>query len=195
MQRIFGARGAQKKSRTKRDEPIDRDNVARPQLPVGWQWATTDEIGHVQLGRQRSPKNRSKDFPVKYIRAANITVNGLDLTDVMDMEFSTDEVERYRLRSGDLVLSEASGSPEHVGKPAVWQEQMPVCCFQNTVIRLRPAIPISNFLLICFQSYYVNGVFAMIAGGVGINHLSAEKFSRRGAPFVPSIGADSPASP
>jgi hypothetical protein len=40
-------------------------------------------VGEVQLGRQRSPKNRSKDYPTKYIRAANITEKGLDLSDVL----------------------------------------------------------------------------------------------------------------
>lgn len=141
-------------------------------------WASTEQLGHIQLGRQRSPKNRSKDYPVKYIRAANITERGLELEDVLDMEFSPEEQARYRLRRGDLVLSEASGSPDQVGKPAVWQDQLPLCCFQNTVIRLRSAIEMSLYLLACFQSYYVNGVFAKLAGGVGINHLSADKFSR-----------------
>lgn len=141
-------------------------------------WASAEQLGHIQLGRQRSPKNRSKDNPVKYIRAANITERGLELEDVLDMEFSPEEQSRYRLRRGDLVLSEASGSPDQVGKPAVWQDQLPLCCFQNTVIRLRPTIEMSPYLLACFRTYYVTGVFAKVAGGVGINHLSAAKFSR-----------------
>jgi type I restriction enzyme, S subunit len=187
LQQMVEARRGLKKLRAKNVGSFDDDSAAQSELPAGWKLASIDEIGHVQLGRQRSPKNRSKEFPVKYIRAANITASGLDLRDVLDMEFSTDEVERYRLRAGDIVLSEASGSPEHVGKPAVWQEQMPICCFQNTVIRLRPVLPMSAFLLVCFQSYYVNGVFARIAGGVGINHLSAEKFSRLKVPLPPLV--------
>ena len=93
------------------------------------------------------------------------------------MEFNPAEQERYRLARGDLILSEASGSPEQVGKPAVWREEIPLCCFQNTVIRLRPSLDMSSFLFTCFLAYYVNGVFARVAGGVGINHLSAEKFA------------------
>lgn len=46
------------------------------------------------------------------------------------------------------------------------------------MIRLRPTLEISPYLLTCFQAYYVNGVFAKVASGVGINHLSADKFSR-----------------
>jgi type I restriction enzyme S subunit len=58
-----------------------------PPLPEGWTWASVEQLGEVQLGRQRSPKNVSKNFPTKYIRAANITERGLDLSDVLEMEF------------------------------------------------------------------------------------------------------------
>jgi type I restriction enzyme S subunit len=187
LQRILETRRSQWKGKGKYKEPAAPDTTDLPELPEGWVWATTQQLGQIQLGRQRSPKNRSKDNPVKYIRAANITERGLELKDVLDMEFSPDEQERYRLRRGDLVLSEASGSPDQVGKPAVWQDQLPLCCFQNTVIRLRPAVEMSAYLLLCFQSYYVNGVFAKVAGGVGINHLSADKFSRLHISLPPEV--------
>lgn len=166
-------------------EPLPADTSSLPDLPEGWTWASVEQLGMVQLGRQRSPKNRSKDHPVQYLRAANITEAGLDLSDVYDMEFSPEEQERYRLRNGDLVLSEASGSADQVGKPAVWRDQLPTCCFQNTVIRLRPVLNLSNYLVVCFKSYYASGVFAKVAGGVGINHLSAERFSRVVVPLAP----------
>jgi type I restriction enzyme S subunit len=185
LQRILETRRSQWKGKGKYKEPTASDTTDLPELPEGWVWATAEQLGHVQLGRQRSPKNRSKDYPVKYIRAGNITEAGLDLADVLDMEFVPAEQERYRLRRGDLVLSEASGSPDQVGKPAVWQDQLSLCCFQNTVIRLRPTIEMSPYLLTCFQSYYVNGLFARVAGGVGINHLSADKFSRVQVPVSP----------
>jgi type I restriction enzyme S subunit len=187
LKRILETRRSQWNGKGAYKEPTAPDTTDIPQAPAGWAWATTEQLGQVQLGRQRSPKNRSKENPVKYIRAANITESGLELSDVLDMEFSLQEQERYRLRRGDLLLSEASGSPDQVGKPSVWREQLPQCCFQNTVIRLRPAIPIWEYLLVCFQSYYVGGIFAKIAGGVGINHLSAAKFSQIAVPLPPEV--------
>ncbi|HVZ75210.1 MAG TPA: restriction endonuclease subunit S [Polyangia bacterium] len=156
-----------------------------PPLPAGWQWKRIEQLGHVQLGRQRSPKNRSSRFPTKYLRAANITEQGLDLSDVLDMEFRPEELSRYRLAAGDLVLSEASGSSAHVGKPAIWKEEIPNCAFQNTVIRLRPVGASSQYLLWLFTHYYRSGIFARVAGGVGINHLSAAKFSHLLVPVAP----------
>jgi type I restriction enzyme, S subunit len=87
---------------------------------------------------------------------------------------------------GDLVLSEASGSPTQAGKPAVWRDQLQGCCFQNTVIRCRPAGISSEYLLQAFRHYYFNSVFARLAAGVGINHLGAEKFSAIPVPICPT---------
>ena len=150
-----------------------------------WRLMRVDEIGDVQLGRQRSPKNRSAKFPTKYLRAANITERGLDLTDVLEMDFKPDERERYLLRPGDIVLSEASGSVSQVGKPAIWKGELPDCCFQNTVIRLRPKHADPKYLLWVFTHFYRNGLFAKVAAGVGINHLSATKFKQLEIPVPP----------
>ena len=148
-------------------------------LPHGWLWLTAGSVGIVQLGRQRSPKNRSKDYPTKYIRAANITEQGLYLDDVLDMDFLPHELNAYRLEKGDLVLSEASGSAAQVGKPAIWDDQIPNCCFQNTVVRHQPYCrDYAVYLLWLYRFFYVSGKFAQVAGGVGINHLSAFKFAQ-----------------
>ncbi len=170
---------------SKYKEPSSPDTTLLPALPDGWCWASVEQLGDVQLGRQRSPDNRSKDHPTKYIRAANLTENGLVLDDVLDMEFTPSERESYLLKLGDILLSEASGSPDQVGKPVVWHGELEGCCFQNTVIRLRPTIISSEYLLTVFQHLYFNKVFAQIAAGVGINHLSAGKFSRVAVPVPP----------
>jgi type I restriction enzyme S subunit len=43
----------------------------------------------------------------------------------------------------------------------------------------------SDYLLTTYKNYYFNGVFAKVAGGVGINHLSAAKFSKVCIPLPP----------
>jgi type I restriction enzyme S subunit len=166
-------------------QPSPPDTSDLPVLPVGWCWTNVEQVGDVQLGRQRSPKNRSNKYPTKYIRAANLTESGLDITDVLDMEFQPRELETYQLKAGDVLLSEASGSPDQVGKPAVWNDEIEKCCFQNTVIRLRPARVHSDYALTVFRHYYRNKMFAKVAAGVGINHLSAAKFSLLPFPLAP----------
>jgi type I restriction enzyme S subunit len=118
-------------------EPLQPDISDLPKLPDGWVWATVDQLGIVQLGRQRSPAKMHGVNPVKYIRAANITETGINLNNVLEMDFSEKEIETFRLKKGDILLTEASGSPEHVGRPAIWTKEDDIFCFQNTVIRFR----------------------------------------------------------
>ena len=64
-----------------------------------------------------------------YMRAANVTWGGLDLSDVKEMDFTPAEYETYGLLTGDILLSEASGTADEVGKPAVWNGEVDGCCF------------------------------------------------------------------
>jgi type I restriction enzyme S subunit len=164
----------------------DAEHSLLREIPPDWAWTRVEDLGAVQLGRQRSPKNESRNHPTKYIRAANITEDGLDLEDVKDMEFLPHELENYRLSKGDLVLSEASGSANQVGKPAIWNDELQDCCFQNTVIRHRPYLAcIGPYLLTLYKLFYSSGLFARVSGGVGINHLSANKFAALPVPLAP----------
>ncbi len=158
-----------------------------PQLPGSWCWATVGDVGEVRLGRQRSPKNRSKEHPTKYMRAANITWEGIDLSDVLDMEFTRAEQEVFRLIADDIILSEASGSPHEVGKPAIWRDQLENCCFQNTVIRFRSAVTAPGYAHTIFSHFARNGVFARVSKGVNINHLSAARFATIPFPVAPRM--------
>src|SRR4051794_10362408 len=111
---------------------------ADQELPSTWTVARVRDVGALRLGRQRSPDRLTGRFSTPYLRAANVSMSGLDLTDVNEMDFTPDERHVFGLRRGDIVLSEASGSPTHVGRAAVWNDELELCCFQNTVIRFRP---------------------------------------------------------
>jgi type I restriction enzyme S subunit len=171
--------------KSKYKEPVAPDASKLKILPHGWCWTVAEAIGDIQLGRQRSPKNISNKYPTKYLRAANITEQGIDISDVLDMEFTPKELSRYQLKVGDILLSEASGSPKQVGKPAICREEHTSYCFQNTVIRHQPVILLSEFLLTIYKSFYATGVFSKMSAGVGINHLSADKFSKLMIPLAP----------
>lgn len=154
-------------------------------IPHDWQVLAINEIGSVQLGRQRSPDKVGGTNPTPYIRAANITEKGVDLSDVLAMDFSAPEIQTFALHPGDVLLTEASGSAEHVGRPAVWPRIDGTYCFQNTVVRFRPKSVSSGFAYFLFMAQQKLGVFAKLSAGVGINHLSAGKFGRLLVPIPP----------
>ncbi len=157
---------------------LTNDHVTEGELPAGWKWVKVSEIAEVRLGRQRSPQRAFGENMCQYLRAANVTWDGLDLSDVKSMDFSPKEQEIYRLQKGDILLSEASGSVSEVGKPAIWNEQITNCCFQNTLIRVRPGnLAGSKFLHLRFYFDAKVGNFRNIARGVGIHHLGSAGMS------------------
>jgi type I restriction enzyme, S subunit len=166
-------------------KPVAPDTVCLPELPSGWVWASVEQLGDVQLGRQRSPDKLTGLNPAPYIRAANITEQGIDFSDVLEMDFSEKERETFQLRSGDVLLTEASGSPQHVGRPVIWPNVEGLYCFQNTVIRFTPLGITSEFAFQLFLGWQKLGVFRRLSGGVGINHLGAGKFSALAVPLPP----------
>ncbi|WP_404950063.1 restriction endonuclease subunit S [Streptomyces sp. ARC12] len=143
------------------------------------------DVAEVRLGRQRSPKNHAGDNMRPYLRAANVGWKGLLLEDVKEMNFTDKELETYRLEKGDIVLSEASGSPGEVGKPAMWNDEIEDCSFQNTLIRVRSKAINPHYLLYFLRCSALRGDFRAGARGVGIHHLGAAKLSSWSIP-VPS---------
>jgi type I restriction enzyme S subunit len=158
-----------------------------PELPEGWVWARLGSVAEVQLGQQRAPIHAAAKVTHPYVRAANITWRGLDLTDVKEMGFP--DLARYRLEPGDVLLSEASGSASEVGKPAIWRGEIPGCCYQKTLLRVRSfsADLLPEWLHLNFLCAATLGRFAKLAPGVGILHLTAERMLEWPMP-LPSRG-------
>lgn len=154
-------------------------------LPSNWLLTNVGKAGAVRLGRQRSPANTTGRYPTKYVRAANIGVRGFDLTDVLEMDFTPEERAIYRLLPDDVLLVEGSGSADQVGRAAIWQDQIPDCCFQNTVIRFRPRAATAPYSLVVFRHFRISGVFGEAARGVGILHLGASRFADLPFPLPP----------
>jgi type I restriction enzyme, S subunit len=153
--------------------------------PPGWINAPLASVAEVQLGRQRSPKNHVGPNMKPYLRAANVTWDGLALNDVKEMHFSPSEFLTFHLAPGDLLLSEASGSASEVGKPAIWRGEIEDCCFQNTLLRVRTRHLEPSYLLWFFKWLALSGQFARGSRGVGIHHLGAKALSEWVIPIAP----------
>ena len=155
-------------------------------LPLVWAWATMSDVADVQLGRQRSPQHHSGDQMRPYLRSANITWSGIELGNVNEMNFNDADFAKYRLRDGDLLLNEASGSPNEVGKPAIWRSEIDGCCFQNTLLRLQPRELDRHYLYwYCYLSART-GRFGNAGRGVNIRHLGKQGLARFPIPIAPA---------
>lgn len=155
--------------------------------PTGWARSTIAEVGSVRLGLQRSPKRQIGGLSWRYLRTANITAEGLDLTDVSEMDITPQERRVFGLRTGDIVLIESSGSHKSLGRAAVWADEIPGCCFQNHVIRFRPHSTMPEWALIVFGHLAATGIFARTAQGIGLQHLGLARFSQLPFPLPPLL--------
>jgi type I restriction enzyme S subunit len=160
--------------------------IPRP-LPSHWKMLRVDDAGSVQLGRQRSPKYHHGSNMKPYLRVANVFEDRIDLTDVMAMHFSADELERYALHCGDILLNEGQ-SPELVGRAAMFRGELTEVCFTNSLIRFQPGPEVDGeFALLVFRSHLHSGRFQQEARiTTNIAHMAAGRFKTVEFPLPPA---------
>jgi type I restriction enzyme, S subunit len=148
--------------------------------------AKVSDVGNVQLGRQRSPKDHFGPHMRPYLRVANVYENRLDLSDVKEMNFSPQEFPIFELKPGDILLNEGQ-SKELVGRPAMFHGEIPGACFQNTLVRFRAFDSVlPNFSLALFRHYMRSGAFQRVCKWTtNIAHLGAKRFASMDFPVPP----------
>lgn len=156
-------------------------------LPEGWEMKRLDSIANVQLGRQRSPQHHKGPNMRPYLRAANVTWKGLDVTDVTQMNFTDEEMKTYRLVVGDILVNEASGSASEVGKAVIFRGEIDDCGFQNHLIRVRVKEVGLLYLHHFLVHNAVSGAYVRESQGVGINHLGKAKLAAWPVPVPPLV--------
>ncbi len=110
----------------------------------------------------------------------------IDISDVMEMNFTPEEYEVYRLRYGDILLNEGQ-SMELVGRPAIYRDEVPEACFTNTLVRFQSSRDLdTEYAPAVFLTYLKNGRFQKIATiTVNIAHLGAGRFADLEFPLPP----------
>ena len=85
-----------------------------------------------------------------------------------------------------ILLNEGQ-SHELVGRPAMYRDEVPGCCFTNTLVRFRPYEGLDrDYALKVFLAYLKNQRFQKIASiTVNIAHLGAGRFAEVEFPLPP----------
>lgn len=148
--------------------------VRADMFEAGTDTARADEFFEITIGRQRSPKHERGEHVVPYLRSANVTLAGIETSDVKSMNFEPREQEKFALASGDVLVSEASASAPSVGMPAVWRDDLPgIVCFQNTLLRYRAIAGVSRPEYAEHYCHWAfdSGKFLTAASGTNIRHI------------------------
>jgi len=97
------------------------------------------DICEIRGGLQKSPARLPRDNPTAYITVAHVQRNRIDMSvPPRFFEVSPAELERWRLKFGDLLIIEGNGSADQIGRVALFRDEIENCVHQNHVIRARP---------------------------------------------------------
>src|SRR5664279_5036178 len=108
-------------------------------LPKRWAQVNLDEVADIQGGIQKQAKRRPVNNRYPFLRVANVLRGKLVLNDVHEVELFNGELDRHRLQAGDLLVVEGNGSPDQIGRAAIWDGSIANCVHQNHLIRVRPS--------------------------------------------------------
>ncbi len=154
--------------------------------PSHWKHMTIADAGESRLGLQRSPSRHEGSNMKPYLRVANVFEARIDLADVKEMHFTTDEERRYLLEPGDILLNEGQ-SPEFLGRPAMWTGQAHEMYFTNSLIRFRArAEVLPEWALLVFRRHMHAGRFRRESRvTTNIAHLALGRFQSVEFPLPP----------
>jgi len=116
-------------------EPDDTRETEFGRVPARWPTMLLSECAYVQTGAAKGRKFVDS-IELPYLRVANVQDGYLDLSEIKTISIGRSEKERYRLRAGDVVLTEG-GDFDKLGRGSVWRGEVPDCVHQNHIFAVR----------------------------------------------------------
>lgn len=107
--------------------------------PKSWDVKSLGALADIASGVAKGKKyDGQKTVTLPYMRVANVQDGHLVLDEVKTIAVSEDEGLRYRLKYGDVLLTEG-GDPDKLGRGTVWRDEVSGCIHQNHIFRVRPS--------------------------------------------------------
>lgn len=183
LQRILEERRAKWVGKSKYKEPVEQTTAFTGAVPAGWTSATVDQLGSVQLGKMLDKQKHTAGAPYQYLRNINVRWGAFDVSDVFEMNFETDELERFSVRSGDVLVCEG-GEP---ARAAVWRSNQTDMKYQKALHRVRfDGAYLPDLLVIALEHLAKSGVLDELYGGSTIKHFTRETFVKLVLPVPPT---------
>ncbi len=128
-----------REGRIRRDKPQAKiaTNLWPFELPRTWAWERFGDVTQVSSGVTLGRKTVIKEpLSLPYLRVANVQRWHVALESVKEVVVDRSELDRFQIRSGDLLITEG-GDWDKVGRTAVWRDELPMCLHQNHVFKAR----------------------------------------------------------
>jgi type I restriction enzyme S subunit len=173
LERILAERRTKWNGKGKYKEPVVPDISNLSLLPQGWAWASIDQVAEVFLGKMLDKQKHRTGRQLPYLRNINVRWGRVDTDDLLEMFFKNDELERYGLLSGDVLVCEG-GEP---GRAAVWDGRIPDLKYQKALHRVRFYGKTEPQYLVFLLEFLANtGRLERWFTGSTIKHFTRESF-------------------
>lgn len=152
-----------------------------------WPRRMLGEVAQIQGGIQKQSKRAPRENHYPFLRVANVTSKGLDLSEIHRIELFGDELNRLRLQRGDLLVVEGNGSPSQIGRAAIWNGAIDDCVHQNHLIRVRAgSVVLPEYLHLYWNSPANRDFLTAISSSTsGLHTLSVRKLQQVEVPIPP----------
>lgn len=141
---------------------------------MNWPRKRLADVADFCLGKMLDEKKNRGEFR-PYLANVNVRWGEFDLEDLRQMRFEHDELDRYGLKYGDIVMCEG-GEP---GRCAIWKEQAPGMMIQKALHRIRPHACLDyRFLFYTFLYIGKTGGFSPLFTGSTIKHLPRQNLAK-----------------
>jgi type I restriction enzyme S subunit len=144
-------------------------------VPEHWMVCKLSYRYSVELGKMLDEKKITGAHQMPYLRNKDVQWQAINDADLPLIDISPGEVDRYTVRSGDLLVCEGGD----VGRAAIWRGPNNVIGYQKALHRLRPvsvAKDTTEFYFYALSAAKNTGSFEESGSKSTISHLPAEKF-------------------
>jgi type I restriction enzyme, S subunit len=149
-------------------------------LPEGWVWTTLGDVAETSLGKMLD-KSKKEGQELPYLRNTNVRWHSFEMTDVLKMCFKENEIERFTVKCGDLIVCEG-GEP---GRCAIWDKEYAIM-YQKALHRIRCCNGVMNrYLAYIFECYAFSHKLRRYFTGSTIKHLTGESLASIIFPLPP----------
>ncbi len=165
-----------------RGEPQKQTEIGP--VPESWDLLPIGDLFDTQLGKMLSQKAKVGDSPKVYLRNKNVQWGRIDTYDLLRMDFSDREAEKFQLRRGDLLVCEGG----EVGRAALWDGSIADCYYQKALHRLRPKTDqITNEFMVHWMmfAFLLTNIYGVTGTRTTIAHLPEIKLKPLLVPVPP----------
>ena len=101
-----------------------------------WPTPCLEDVAEIRSGVTLGRNLTGRTVRLPYLRVANVQDGHLSLSQIKGVDVLKTEAEKWKLRNGDLLLTEG-GDWDKLGRGTVWRDEIPNCIHQNHIFRVR----------------------------------------------------------